>query len=205
MSIRPENWQTLAASIRSIAKDFPSDLADAVCQGRATSAQLDEVVQGMRRIAAQTYNGMQRAAALSVVETIGNYRCALEDSLLEAREAAAEAYYQGHDFGDGVEVEDSDGWEHPTPGDEWSCNVYVYPFGDDRDATKKLGFTVRFEVGTAQVAEAYAIDSKGRIWGSQMKAASTAACDDCEAEVEEVVGAPDGAEVCRDCFERGGH
>ena len=205
MPLKPENWEALANSICEVAKDFPAEMAAAIRQGRATAPQFDEVVQGMRRIASQTFNGLQRAAALSVVETIGNYRRALENTLLEAREAAAETYYQGHDFGDGVEVEDSDGWEHTTPGDEWSCNVYVYPFADDRTTTTKLGFTVRFEPGTAQVAEAYAIDSKGYIRGSQMKAACTAACDDCEAEIEEVVGAPDGAEVCRDCFERGGH
>ena len=205
MALKPENWQTLANSICEVAKDFPVELAATIRQGSATALQLDEVVQGMRRIASQTYNGGQRAAAVSVVETIGNFRRELENGLVDARDRAAEAYYQGYDFGDGVEVEDSDGWEHSTPGNKWSCNVYVCPFADDRETTTKLGFTVRFEPGTAQVAEAYAIDSKGCIWGSQMKAASTAACGDCEAEVEEVVGAPDGAEVCRDCFERGGH
>lgn len=30
-------------------------------------------------------------------------------------------------------------------------------------------------------------------------------CGDCEAGVKELVGCPDGAEICRDCFNAGGH
>lgn len=30
-------------------------------------------------------------------------------------------------------------------------------------------------------------------------------CDDCHAEVESIIGCPDGAEVCPDCFNSGAH
>lgn len=30
-------------------------------------------------------------------------------------------------------------------------------------------------------------------------------CDDCGAEVPNIIGCPDGAEVCPDCFDAGGH
>lgn len=31
------------------------------------------------------------------------------------------------------------------------------------------------------------------------------ACDDCAAKVGSLVGCPDGAEICRDCFDNGAH
>lgn len=30
-------------------------------------------------------------------------------------------------------------------------------------------------------------------------------CDECGAEVESIIGCPDGAEVCQDCFDTGSH
>jgi len=30
-------------------------------------------------------------------------------------------------------------------------------------------------------------------------------CDDCGDEVDELVGCPDGAEICQDCFDGGSH
>lgn len=30
-------------------------------------------------------------------------------------------------------------------------------------------------------------------------------CDDCGAQVESVIGCPDGAEICQDCFDNGNH
>ena len=37
------------------------------------------------------------------------------------------------------------------------------------------------------------------------KLAEESTCDDCGASVTEVVGCPDGAEVCHDCFDSGCH
>lgn len=33
----------------------------------------------------------------------------------------------------------------------------------------------------------------------------TQCCDDCGNPVEEIIGCPDGAEICRECFNAGGH
>lgn len=30
-------------------------------------------------------------------------------------------------------------------------------------------------------------------------------CSECGAEAEHVIGCPDGAEICQDCFDAGGH
>lgn len=30
-------------------------------------------------------------------------------------------------------------------------------------------------------------------------------CDNCGADVAEIIGCPDGAEICPDCFEAGAH
>lgn len=33
----------------------------------------------------------------------------------------------------------------------------------------------------------------------------TTTCDDCGAEVKEIIGCPDGAEICQACFDAGNH
>lgn len=35
--------------------------------------------------------------------------------------------------------------------------------------------------------------------------ASRGTCDECGAKVPELMGCPDGAEICRDCFDQGAH
>lgn len=80
------------------------------------------------------------------------------------RQSAADRQRQGYEFGTGVHVNDHDGWEYSTPGDFWSCSVYVEVQG----VSQKLGFTIRFETGTANVLEAYAIDSTGNFLGKAM-------------------------------------
>lgn len=73
------------------------------------------------------------------------------------RSDAADSAYQRYDFGDAVD--NSDGWAYDIPGDEWSRTTYVGE--DDLPAT----FVVRFEPGTARIAEAYAITGNGNIFG----------------------------------------
>lgn len=83
------------------------------------------------------------------------------------RNQAADAEYQSYDFGD-VGVEDASGWEHTSAGDEWTRAVFVRTDDDAEGCpTQKVTFTVHFAPGTADVVEAYAIDSKGSIWGSR--------------------------------------
>ncbi len=52
-------------------------------------------------------------------------------------------------------------------------------------------------VDSAKIAEIFEVVST--------EAGKSGACDDCGAEVESVIGCPDGAELCRSCFEAGGH
>lgn len=80
-----------------------------------------------------------------------------------ARHCEADSIYQNYCFGDGVQVAGQDGWEYTTPGDVWTRKVYVET--EDSEASQKLDFTIRF--GTGDAPEAYAIDSKGNIWGTQ--------------------------------------
>lgn len=85
----------------------------------------------------------------------------------EQRRAAADGAYQVYEFGRGVEVEDAGGWERLSHGNEWTRPVFVRTDeGDDVGSSQRLVFTVRFAPASATLAEAYAIDSKGSIWGA---------------------------------------
>lgn len=88
----------------------------------------------------------------------------LYDPCIDVQTARADAAYAAYDFGDDVVVEDHVGWEYTSPGTEWSRAVYVRT-DDEAEATARLTFTVRFD-DVARVVEAYAIDSKGQIWGA---------------------------------------
>lgn len=83
----------------------------------------------------------------------------------QERTAAADAVYEGFDFG--ATVEDQSGWAYVTPGNEWTRPVFVRTNEEDVDdaPSTKLTFVVRFKGGTAEVLNSYAIDSKGNLWG----------------------------------------
>lgn len=82
------------------------------------------------------------------------------------RARVADLAFQDYDFGHGVNVEDSGGWESTTYGTEWTRPVYVRTDeGDDIGSSAKLVFVVRFAPMTANVVEQYAIDHKGSVWG----------------------------------------
>ena len=87
----------------------------------------------------------------------------------EARRTVADKAYMDYDFGNGVEVEDASGWEQTTHGREWVRPVFVRTDEGDTsgDASTKLTFTVRFNVGEDSVEECYAMDKNGTIWGKQ--------------------------------------
>jgi hypothetical protein len=79
----------------------------------------------------------------------------------------ADAAFESFNFGDGVEVTDTDSWEYTTPGLERSRKVYVETEREDDGPAPRwtLSFTVRFnEAG--DVVEAYALDEKGQFWGN---------------------------------------
>lgn len=79
----------------------------------------------------------------------------------------ADDAFGAYDFGDGVEVTDTSGWEYSTPGLERSRKVFVETTQEDDGPAPRwvLTFTVRFNAGDGSIAEAYAIDDKGQIWG----------------------------------------
>lgn len=87
---------------------------------------------------------------------------------LEADLEAAEKAFGDYDFGIGVEYVDSDEWAYTRPGNEMSKKVWVETEQEDDGPHPRyeLTFTVRMDRATGLVAEAYAIDQKGQIWGS---------------------------------------
>lgn len=96
---------------------------------------------------------------------------ALADAIqVAAREKSnqAEKAFSDYDFGDGVMVTDTSGWEYISPGNERTRAVYVETAAEDDGPGPrwKLTFTARFDPSTGTLTEAYAIDSKGQIWGS---------------------------------------
>lgn len=70
-------------------------------------------------------------------------------------------------FGEGVEVKDMSGWEYTTPGNERTRKVYVETAREDDGPAPRwtLTFNVRFN-DDGSLAEAYAIDAKGAMWGT---------------------------------------
>lgn len=77
----------------------------------------------------------------------------------EAKDAAFEDY----EFGEGVVVEDYDGWE--SLGLRSTRNVYVRCDEDGADeATRRLRFVVELGADGA-VVSAEALDDKGSVWG----------------------------------------
>ncbi|AQH05977.1 hypothetical protein A9R05_44305 (plasmid) [Burkholderia sp. KK1] len=82
-------------------------------------------------------------------------------------EVLADLAFSEYDFGTGVTVTDSGGWEYTTPGFERTRKVYVETEREDDGPAPRsvLTFTVRFSRSNGSLAEAYAIDEKGNIWG----------------------------------------
>ena len=82
--------------------------------------------------------------------------------------ALADKAFAEYEFGEGVMVTDTSGWEYTTPGHERTRTVYVETVSEDDGPAPRwtLNFTVRFEPATGVLSEAYAIDQKGQIWGA---------------------------------------
>jgi len=94
---------------------------------------------------------------------------AAQAELLGRNQAAiAERAFEAYNFGEGVAVTGASGWEYYAAGHERSRAVYVEVAIDDgkENSTTQLGFTVRFDPQTGALAEAYASDYTGQIWGS---------------------------------------
>lgn len=77
--------------------------------------------------------------------------------------------FEAYDFGQGVTVTDTDGWQYTGPGGQTrSRSVYVET-DENSSPTWRLTFTARFDPETGALSEAYAIDGKGQIWGGLPK------------------------------------
>ena len=82
--------------------------------------------------------------------------------------ALAEKAFAEYEFGDGVMVTDTSGWEYTTPGHERTRKVYVETAREHDGPAPRwvLNFTVRFDSASGALSEAYAMDEKGQIWGN---------------------------------------
>lgn len=85
----------------------------------------------------------------------------------------ADQAFADYEFGDGVCVSDTSGWEYASHSNQRSRKVYVET-SQQRTPSIKLTFTVRFNAANGALVEAYARDEKGQIWGAmpQPKAAA---------------------------------
>jgi hypothetical protein len=84
--------------------------------------------------------------------------------LTAKRQAAADAAFAAYDFG--ADVDATDGWEWLQPGTRMQCRVYLRHDEASETGTVRCWFTVEFaDVNSAEVAEAYAIDAHGNVFG----------------------------------------
>lgn len=91
-------------------------------------------------------------SALNHIGSSSTARPASEE-LDTARSVAADESWMSYDFG--YPVEDAEGWERTTPGDEWTRKVYFT--ADERGEPSITGsFSIQFEAGTASVKKASA-------------------------------------------------
>jgi len=81
--------------------------------------------------------------------------------------ATADQAFKDYDFGNGVVVTDTSGWEYFNEGFERSRQVYVETEQEDDGPAPRatLTFTVRLN-REGSLSEAYAKDGRGQIWGS---------------------------------------
>jgi hypothetical protein len=66
----------------------------------------------------------------------------IDEPLEDFRNFVAEDFYSSSDF-NGYTIEDADGWEHITDGDEWFCTAYVRAENPD-DPTIAMKLTIHF-------------------------------------------------------------
>ena len=110
----------------------------------------DAVIEGIRHVMDDIVTGAVPTAA----------------TLEERREAVAQARFIAHAFGIDAVVGEMDGWEHTTPGDEWSRTVYLESDQADIDDTSEaVTYVVQFAPGTDEVASSYAITGNGCLVG----------------------------------------
>jgi len=89
-----------------------------------------------------------------------------QTTLDERRGIAAQARLEAHAFAEDVVVGEMDGWEHTTPGDEWSRTLYLESDAADvDDASEAVTYVVRFAPDLDKVVSSYAITGNGSLVG----------------------------------------
>lgn len=94
-------------------------------------------------------------------------------NITTSRQVIAETEYQAYDFGPGLVVEDHSGWEHSTPGAEWTRSVFVRAVDEHGNAeegdTERLTFSVTFADASASTAitDVAAMTQRGTIVGKR--------------------------------------
>ncbi len=77
-------------------------------------------------------------------------------TLIDKRHEAADRKFEDFDFGE-AKIEDMEGWEYENEGDQMTRTVY-FENSEDPDADSVRGhFNVRFEQGSAVIADAYGV------------------------------------------------
>lgn len=93
-------------------------------------------------------------------------------ALAKRIDAMADKAFEDYDFGEGVMVTDTSGWEYTSPGHERTRKVYVETEREDDGPAPRctLNFTVRFDPATGTLEDACATDENGSKWGSMASA-----------------------------------
>ncbi|MFC5505447.1 hypothetical protein [Bosea massiliensis] len=100
---------------------------------------------------------------VAILDKLKSPPAAPVDQLDNDRGVAADQAWLNYDFG--YPVQDAEGWERITPGDEWTRKAYFD--GDEPGAATVQGsFTVRFEPGNASVVEVFALCNGQRVGNS---------------------------------------
>lgn len=168
------------------------DLQHALDQLRLEESTIESLVADLRAVAVRLDKHLQAIGYEGISDLIGQsssqipelmQACAsaLHDQILSAlavtverklpqddQAELADQAFADYAFGKGVEVTDTSGWEYSVPGFERSRKVFVETEREDDGPAPRwtLTFTVRFNREDGSLAEAYAIDSNGQIWGS---------------------------------------
>jgi hypothetical protein len=97
----------------------------------------------------------------------------------DSRHKAADRAFEQYDFGTAVEA--SDGWESLRPGTYMTRRVYLTDDERAEAPTVPCWFTVVFRnVASDEVAEAYAMNAHGSVFGTLKESGAAASADACQ-------------------------
>lgn len=122
-------------------------------------ANLTEAAQKLRKEYRPSMNSevlhLWAQDVVGVFDSIAASPTPAENPYLNAARAnAAELSWTQYSFP--VEIEDADGWEFTTPGDEWTRKVYFESEGQGEPSLPG-SFTIRFKPGTDEIEEEVAM------------------------------------------------